>query len=171
MWHNDFSASPHHPAYLVFFCLSPPETGGQTAITPSIALYDRLEKECPRFIEDNKTKGISYFVTHETKQVDGIVFGNGLYKDTAFGPLDDRDVNSMSEDEKRDLAEGRIKDLARIGGWYEGAEDDWSLPVWQRRGFSWTWREDGSGLDLFQRVPGKDLETPILHFQLIFFLP
>jgi len=60
----------------------------------------------------------------------------------------------LSEEQKRLGVEERIRDLARIGGWREGAEYDWSLPNWQRRGFDWEWREDGTGLNLFQRVPG-----------------
>ena len=51
MWHSEFSISPSHPGYVVFFCLQPPESGGKTGITSSLAVYDRLKKACPRFLK------------------------------------------------------------------------------------------------------------------------
>ena len=55
------------------------------------------------------------------------------------------------------MIEERIVELAKRGGWHEGIDrEDQSLPAWQRRGFSWTWHENGD-LELVHRVPGKKL--------------
>jgi alpha-ketoglutarate-dependent taurine dioxygenase len=54
--HNEFGLSPHYPAYVLFFCVSEPETGGETPINNSITLYRALKERYPRFIEEVETK-------------------------------------------------------------------------------------------------------------------
>lgn len=49
--HNEFGLSPHYPAYVLFYCVSQPETGGETPINNSIILYQRLKERHPDFIE------------------------------------------------------------------------------------------------------------------------
>jgi hypothetical protein len=154
MWHNEYAVSPSYPAYDIFFCLTPPASGGETPIVSSVALYDRLEKDVLEFLEGCKSKGLSYTISHTASQVDGTVGGNGVYKTSAFGPTDGTSIDSLSEEEKRRGVERRIQDLAEIGGWHEESQNDANLPNWQRRGFDWNWRDDG-GVDITHRVPGK----------------
>ncbi|KAF8534750.1 hypothetical protein BDD12DRAFT_716791, partial [Trichophaea hybrida] len=153
MWHNEYTVSPSYPAYVIFFYLTPPASGGETPIVSSVALYDRLEKDVPEFLEGCKSKGLSYTISHTASQVDGTVGGNGVYKTSAFGPIDGTSIDSLSEEEKRRGVERRIQDLAEIGGWHEESQNDANLPNWQRRGFDWNLRDDG-GVDITHRVPG-----------------
>ena len=45
-------------------------------------------------------------------------------------------------------------ELAKKGGWHEKIDKkDQNLPVWQRRGFTWTWQDNGD-LDVVHRVAG-----------------
>ena len=120
----------------------------------SLALFDRLKKEVPSFVEGCASKGLVYHIPHTATQVGGIVGGNGLYKASAFGPTDGS-VPADNEEEKRKGVEARIVDLAERGGWHAGIDKtDESIPVWQRRGFNWTWQENGD-LEVVHRVPGK----------------
>ena len=76
-------------------------------------------------------------------QVGGIVGGNGLFKASAFGPKNGTKLPE-TEEGKRKFVEERIVELEKRGGWHEGIDKrDESLPVWQRRGFNWTWHENG----------------------------
>lgn len=154
-WHNEYGVSPSHPGFVVFFCVNPPGGGGETPITSSLGVYDRLKRECPKFLRECQWRGLTYTVHHTPVEMGGIVGGNGVFKPTAFGPLNKSDAERMSPEEKKEVAIGRIKDLARLGGWKEGEEnrDDISLPLWQRRGFDWSWSSDG-GIDITHRVPG-----------------
>ncbi|KAL8832597.1 MAG: hypothetical protein Q9191_000166 [Dirinaria sp. TL-2023a] len=152
-WHNEYAVSPAHPSYLILFCQTPPGSGGETSVVSSLALYDRLKKEVPGFIEGCGSKGLVYQIPHTLGQVGGIVGGNGLYKPSAFGPKDGSSLPT-SEEEKRKGVEARIIDLAERGGWHTGIDkSDDNLPVWQRRGFSWAWDKDGN-LEVVHRVAG-----------------
>ena len=155
MWHNEFGFSPSHPSYVAFFCLQPPETGGQTGVSSSLAAYNRLKKACPRFLKGCIENGISYPAPHPISEKGGQLFGNGLYKKSAFGPADGSNISSLPEEERRRIVDQNIRALAESGGWSQSAATNQSLPAWKRRGFDWSWREDGSGVDIFQRVPGK----------------
>lgn len=54
--HNEFGLSPHYPAYVLFYCFSEPETGGETPINNSIILYKALKEAVPEFIEEIENK-------------------------------------------------------------------------------------------------------------------
>lgn len=54
--HNEFGLSPHFPAYVLFYCASEPETGGETPINNSIVLYEELKKRHPEFIDGIEEK-------------------------------------------------------------------------------------------------------------------
>jgi hypothetical protein len=99
-------------------------------------------------------RGLSYPAPHHTTE-DSHTFlgGNGLYKKSAYGPADGSDITVLHDEEKRLIVEGRIRDLAKLGGWSENAAGISALPFWQRRGFDWKWRSNG--IDIFQRVPGS----------------
>ncbi|KAH8658404.1 hypothetical protein BX600DRAFT_482734 [Xylariales sp. PMI_506] len=155
-WHNEYAVSPVHPSYLILFCEVPPQAGGQTSVVNCLAVYDRLKKEVPGFVEGCASKGLVYHIPHTATQVGGIVGGNGLYKASAFGPTDGS-MPPSTEEGKRKLVETRVIDLAERGGWHAGIDkDDESLPVWQRRGFNWTWQKNGD-LEVVHRVPGVRL--------------
>ncbi|KAB8068846.1 hypothetical protein BDV29DRAFT_162001 [Aspergillus leporis] len=154
-WHNEYAVSPVHPGYLILFCQTPPGSGGETNIVSSLALYDRLKKVVPEFVEKCGTKGLVYQIPHTATQVGGIVGGNGLYKENAFGPMNG-DHAKLTEEEKRRGVEERILDLAQRGGWSPETAKDKSLPDWQRRGFDWSWSDNGD-LEVIHRVPGTRL--------------
>ena len=167
MWHNEFGFSPSFPSYVAFFCLQPPETGGQTGVSSSLAAYNHLKKACPRLLKGYTERGISYPAPHPISEKGGQLFGNGLYKKTAFGPADGSDISSLPEEERRRIVNQNIRALAESGGWSQSAATDQYLPAWKRRGFNWSWRDDGSGVDIFQRVPGEPdtaLHSPLLLF-------
>ena len=157
MWHNEFGFSTSFPSYVAFVCLQPAATGGQTGVSSSLAAYNRLKRECPRFLKGCIENGISYPAPHPIHQKDGQLFGNGLYKKTSFGPADGSDVSSLPEEERRRIVDRNIRALAERGGWSETTAKDRSLAAWKWRGFDWAWREDGSGVDITQRVPGSSL--------------
>jgi hypothetical protein len=54
--HNEFGLSPHYPAYVLFYCVSAPESGGETPINNSIVLYEQLKERHPEFIEELEKK-------------------------------------------------------------------------------------------------------------------
>ncbi|KAK2599583.1 hypothetical protein N8I77_011324 [Diaporthe amygdali] len=63
--HNEFGLSPHYPAYVFFYCLSPPTTGGETPINNSVVLYRRLKDRHPEFIKEVERKGVKYQLFYE----------------------------------------------------------------------------------------------------------
>lgn len=152
-WHNEYAVSPVHPHYLALFCKVAAPSGGETSVCNSIALYDRLQKDVPGFIEGCSRKGLVYQIPHNAEQVGGIVGGNGLYKDSAFGPKAGETMPE-TEEGKRAMVERKILELAYTGGWHEKIDKaDKKLPVWQRRGFDWTWQDNGD-LEVVHRVAG-----------------
>ena len=54
--HNEFGLSPHYPAYVFFYCVSPPETGGETPINNSVILLEHLTRKHPEFVEEVSKK-------------------------------------------------------------------------------------------------------------------
>ncbi|KAL2132254.1 hypothetical protein VTI74DRAFT_4049 [Chaetomium olivicolor] len=62
--HNEFGLSPHYPAYVFFYCISPPETGGETPINNSVVLLSHLRQKHPEFIEELEKKGVKYQLFH-----------------------------------------------------------------------------------------------------------
>ncbi|KAK3379057.1 hypothetical protein B0T24DRAFT_144790 [Lasiosphaeria ovina] len=62
--HNEFGLSPHYPAYVLFYCVTAPETGGETPINNSAILYNRLKLKHPEFVEEAEKKGVKYQLFH-----------------------------------------------------------------------------------------------------------
>ncbi|KAK4212629.1 Clavaminate synthase-like protein [Rhypophila decipiens] len=63
--HNEFGLSPHYPAYVLFYCVVAPETGGETPINNSVLLYNQLKERHPEFIEElEKRGGVKYQLFH-----------------------------------------------------------------------------------------------------------
>lgn len=107
----------------------------------------------PGFVEGCGAKGLVYQIPHTIEQVGGIVGGNGLYKESAFGARNGEKLPE-TEEGKRQYVEKRIIELAKKGGWHEKIDkEDEKLPAWQRRGFTWTWQDNGD-LEVVHRVAG-----------------
>ncbi|SNX82187.1 uncharacterized protein MEPE_00893 [Melanopsichium pennsylvanicum] len=159
--HNEYGLSTHYPSVIAFCCLEAPTKGGQTPIVNSIALYDRLKRTAPGYIEKIESRGLTFIIHHPVSKVKDSVQGNSLYNPDSFGPVpqDKIDLDKLSEEQKRRLVEENILDLAREGGWGSTIVSETEeaklgkLGAWHERGFSWTWLPDGS-INVFQRVPG-----------------
>ncbi|PIB02970.1 Clavaminate synthase-like protein [Cercospora beticola] len=158
-WHNEYSMSPAHPAYVVLYCQEAPTSGGETSLVNGIALHDRMRNAEPEFVQKSIDSGIAYKVPHTAVQRDGTLGGAGVYKSGAFGPPDDAQNESWKCDmqdtpENRKGVEDRIRQLAREGGWdQDHSQTSGNVPAWQQKGFDWTWNEDG-GLEVLHRMPG-----------------
>lgn len=59
-FHHEMAQTPLHPTRLFFFCEQPAESGGATPICRSDWLFDRLQKESPRFVAEIEAKGLQY---------------------------------------------------------------------------------------------------------------
>ncbi|KAL0253471.1 hypothetical protein SLS55_010450 [Diplodia seriata] len=59
--HNEFGLSPHHPAYVLFYCSAAPSTGGETPINNALVLHEQLRARHPEFFEElDKRGGVQY---------------------------------------------------------------------------------------------------------------
>lgn len=58
--HHEMAQTPIYPSRLFFFCEKPAEVGGATPICRSDVLWQRIERELPRFARDCETKGLKY---------------------------------------------------------------------------------------------------------------
>ncbi|SPO26010.1 uncharacterized protein UTRI_02284 [Ustilago trichophora] len=113
--HNEYGLSTHYPSVIAFCCLSAPTSGGQTPIVNSMALYDRLKATVPEYVETISKRGLTFIIHHPVAKVKDSVQGNSLYNPDSFGPLpeDKIDLDSLSEEQKRQLVEENILELAR----------------------------------------------------------
>ncbi|KAK3989374.1 hypothetical protein QBC44DRAFT_85549 [Cladorrhinum sp. PSN332] len=58
--HNEFGLSSHYPDYVFFYCVSPPETGGETPLNNSVILLNHLQARHPEFITEIENRGVQY---------------------------------------------------------------------------------------------------------------
>ncbi|EKG10559.1 hypothetical protein MPH_12417 [Macrophomina phaseolina MS6] len=58
--HNEFGLSPHHPAYVFFYCAAAPISGGETPLNSSVALLHHLQRKHPAFIAETERRGVAY---------------------------------------------------------------------------------------------------------------
>lgn len=154
--HNEYGLSSHYPSYIAFFCLSAPEKGGQTPIASSLRLHNRFKNELNDYLQTITKQGIAFAIHHPRGNVENHIGGNSVFNENAFGPNKGQHVQiqDLPESEKRQIVEENVKELAREGGWDENAsEEDTSVPVWKRKGYSGHWMPDGSFL-VVQRTPG-----------------
>ncbi|KAK5065016.1 hypothetical protein LTR84_000851 [Exophiala bonariae] len=105
--HNEFGLSPHYPAYVFFYCLSAPETGGETPVNNSITLYDKLKQQVPDFIKVVEEKGVRYQLFYRNRPRSDISSpGTSLLQSYGINVLDSDDTEtarSKIEDEIRRL--------------------------------------------------------------------
>jgi hypothetical protein len=59
-FHHEMAQTPIFPATILFFCEIAAAEGGATPICRSDVLYDRLQAQCPAFIEKCEAKGLRY---------------------------------------------------------------------------------------------------------------
>ncbi|KAL2832171.1 hypothetical protein BDW59DRAFT_181462 [Aspergillus cavernicola] len=118
--HNESPQVPHAPGYVFFYCQKAPKgnSGGETPISSSLELFNRVKKEIPGFVEELAEKGILSRVVYKWgKQYEG---GSTLRE--AFGKeiLDGED-----EETKKQKIEKQIKRYGR-GEWtrFEWVDDD-----------------------------------------------
>src|SRR6185295_16835854 len=60
MLHHEMAQTPVYPSRLFFFCEQAAAGGGATPICRSDVLWERLEKQCPEFARNCRTKGLKY---------------------------------------------------------------------------------------------------------------
>ena len=60
LFHHEMAQTPIYPRILFFFCEVAPERGGATPLCRSDVLLERLEKECPEFVQNCEELGLRY---------------------------------------------------------------------------------------------------------------
>ncbi|HJO08738.1 MAG TPA: TauD/TfdA family dioxygenase [Verrucomicrobiota bacterium] len=58
--HHEMAQTPIYPSKLFFFCQTAADEGGATPICRSDVLWERLNKQCPGFADDCRSKGLKY---------------------------------------------------------------------------------------------------------------
>ncbi|KAH8679602.1 hypothetical protein BGZ60DRAFT_524818 [Tricladium varicosporioides] len=103
--HNEFGLSPHYPAYVLFYCFSEPETGGETPINNSVVLYDELKKQFPEFIEEVEKKGVKYQLFYpNTPQEDTTSAGTSVLQSYGKNVLDTDTVEETRQKVETEIA-------------------------------------------------------------------
>ncbi|CAO1620000.1 unnamed protein product [Sympodiomycopsis kandeliae] len=152
--HNEYGLSTHHPHFIIFFCLSKPETGGETPVASSLEIFQELQRRDKEYIDTLKAQGVTFRIHHPREKIENSLQGNGLFAPDAWGPQDPVvDVSKLTEDQLRQIANENVRALGKEGGWTPGIENDTTQPDWRRKGFTAQWLADGSLL-VHQRVPG-----------------
>ncbi len=59
-FHHEMAQVPNPPGYVFFYCVIPPETGGETAIVHSNRVYERFRSINPIFAREVERKGVRY---------------------------------------------------------------------------------------------------------------
>jgi hypothetical protein len=129
--HNEFGLSPHYPAYVFFYCISAPETGGETPINNSIVLYHRLKERHPEFIKEIEERGVKYqlfFVNTSRTQTESP--GNSVLQAYGQHVLESDDTNTA-----RTKIEKEIRRLPTAEWKWENQSNEnelGDLRIWQR---------------------------------------
>lgn len=58
--HHEMAQTPIYPSKLFFYCNKAAEEGGATPLCRSDILINRMEEECPQFLQDCEAKGLRY---------------------------------------------------------------------------------------------------------------
>ncbi|KAF2806585.1 Clavaminate synthase-like protein [Mytilinidion resinicola] len=128
--HNEFGLSPHYPQYVFFFCMSAPETGGETPINHSVILHERLKERVPGFIEVLEKKGVKYQLFYPNRPRDDVSSsGTSILQSYGIRVLDTDTV-----DEAREKVEAEIRRLpTAFWVWENQSETNplGDLRVWQ----------------------------------------
>lgn len=96
--HNEFGLSSHYPAYVFFFALSVPDTGGETPINNSIVLYRQLKEKHPELIDELEKKGVKYQLFYVNTPRDQTASpGNGVLQAYGKNVLDTDDTETARQ--------------------------------------------------------------------------
>lgn len=79
--HNESPQVPHAPEYIFFYSHRAPIEGGETPISSSLELFQRVKEEAPKFIEELAEKGILSKVTYKVEKQ----YAGGSTLKQAFG--------------------------------------------------------------------------------------
>lgn len=107
-FHHEMAQVPKPPAYVFFYCDLPSETGGETAICHSNAVYQRFHDIDPTFCEKVEELGVRYV--------------------RIMPPVDDptsaigRSWVSTFQTEDKEEAEDRMKALGTTWEWYDNGD-------------------------------------------------
>lgn len=124
--HNESPQVPHAPEYVFFYSHKAPEIGGETPISSSLELFNRVQREIPEFIDELAEKGILSTVKYKfTAQHEG----SSTLKEAFGKEIDEGDDEATR---KRKIEE----QIARYG-----------------RGKYTTWEWEDDGITLTHRLP------------------
>ncbi|KAL4862900.1 hypothetical protein BDV12DRAFT_206880 [Aspergillus spectabilis] len=138
--HNESPQVPHAPDYVFFWSKKAPKVGGETPISSSLELFQRVQREVPEFVELLAEKGILSSVTY--KREAQYVGGSTLKQ--AFGK------EIVQEDDESTQRRKIEKQIARYGrGEYTSFEwkDNWETLIVTHR------------LPVIRTQPGTNLPT------------
>ena len=106
--HHEMAQTPIYPSKLFFFCQKAAEAGGETPLCRSDALWERIEKELPKFGQNCLTKGLKY--------------SNVMPAEADLGSGMGRSWQSTLSVDSRDEAEARLSELEYSWEWMEQDE-------------------------------------------------
>lgn len=59
-FHHELAQTPSYPSALLFFCSRKADSGGETPVLYSPAIYEALKKRCPQFLKKVERAGVRY---------------------------------------------------------------------------------------------------------------
>ncbi|MBM76281.1 MAG: hypothetical protein CMK59_12830 [Proteobacteria bacterium] len=104
-FHHEMAQVPNPPAYVFFFCVLPPQEGGETAIVHSNRVYKRFAAIDPDFAEKVEREGVQYIRVMPDQ-------------DDPKSPIG-RSWRSTFLTDDRAVAEQKMKDLGTTWTWLE----------------------------------------------------
>lgn len=59
-FHHELAQTPYYPAAVLFFCVRKADSGGETPVLYSPAVYDALKERCGAFLDKVEREGVRY---------------------------------------------------------------------------------------------------------------
>ncbi len=106
--HHEMAQTPVYPSKLFFFCQKAAEAGGESPLCRSDALWERIERELPKFGQNCLTKGLKH--------------SNFMPAEADLGSGMGRSWQSTLSVDSRDEAEARLSELEYSWEWMEQDE-------------------------------------------------
>lgn len=132
--HNESPQVPHSPGYIFLYGHKAPLQGGETPISSSIELFQRLQDEAPVFVAELAEKGLLSRIIYKTESQ----YPGGSTLRQAFG----KDIVDGD-----DLATRRFKIEAQIARYGRGAHT------------SWEWLDNDEGVVVTHRLPAIRMQS------------
>ncbi|KAI0531919.1 hypothetical protein GGR58DRAFT_491992 [Xylaria digitata] len=126
--HNESPQVPHAPEYIFLYGHKAPSKGGETPMSSSLELFQRVQDEIPEFIAELTEKGLLSQITYRKE----VQYPGGSTLKEAFGE------NIVDGD---DLATRRSKIEAQIARYGRGAHT------------TWEWLDNDEGIVVTHRLP------------------